>query len=876
MYPNSTTLAAQALPIALSPVEVERTSYALGGYDTQPAHTSPVMDATLPGQQGGSALPFLRGAGGKNRRAPGAVSGVSSLLHGAQATSPSSAYPPLVGPRTQLKSMTDGTRVNCECARHALSSRCGSRDLDSARMVRPRGTSGSDHADSGTLAAHPPVLQQPTYTSYAIHRVLPRVAHPYFTTDAQYLFQHHHTSRPDSSAHAYLPPQYALSGHTSKGHSLPLSVLYNAEDVLESLVYTPPTAVTTTHLSFRKPKACDNGAASLLRARAGLDFTLPPVAQPNTAVTAPLLLQHPHRPLPYQAASLRQVASVTPPSGAQVQRELTETESFRQPLEAPRTAPDPLLDFTAKAPMAVNQVLLPASSANIAVVPSTLSSFPLQLEKGSRATVSATTQQRQPHALQTPTLASPNLCGSDDGRGASGGAALCLASMFTPFQQQLRRHYHHHPFGATLPMAATLGSSDMYNKRNVQRGTWVFVLARQECLARELLEAEETNEALRCLPASCTVWRTYYRPTSGSAEHGAACLASSTGSDTLTSSGVFTASTAALGTSCELFSALDDADASCVAPRETPPPHPCGVERKVGGGDDQALVTPPPHPAFAMAVYWLELLESILRGEVRTEEGDAFRSCLEKPCEYEHRLLSVGTLPLEQFLRSWIEIHRARKLHHVHQLAKMEDMEHEARTALYVASETLQRRFQLMRTALVEQEHHYRCTLELLWTQVAAWVGVVLLRLQEQVERFPLAFGSAMSRTRLCGRVTGLNRFSNLVEVEQAFRKTIRNEEIRQRVVFPTEFEMRVVCLMYEPRARKELLKREATERAVAHQVVNALQTHYSIREVEIEESIERQFWLTQLMHSGVDLVVVESTTLPHRLRDVALTEVEM
>ncbi|CAG9580939.1 conserved hypothetical protein [Leishmania major strain Friedlin] len=687
--------------------------------------------------------------------------------------------------------------------------------------------------DSGTSSTSQPLPPPRMSPSYAVHRVLPRMVHPQFTNNSHILLPQHGTSKSGSPAHAYRPCDCSLSAHTSQPRSPPLPPLSNTVGVAAPPC-EPSIAAATMVVHPMRAKGSGN------------------------EVTSPRLSQKPRRPLPHQTASLSPRDFVASPSGAQLPTELTEAESPKQPPEALSAKPDAVFDCAA-----------------VAVVPSTSSSFSSQLEEGSGQLFGAAMQQRKPHTLLTSALALANLHDGDDRRNVSGAFAPCLMPVFSPSHQHPRHQHHRRPSAVAFPKAATLVMSGEYGTRDFQRGAWVFLLARQERLARELLEAEETSEALRCLPASCAAWCTYYRPTLGSAERGAVHLTSSTDVDISLSSGVSTALTALFAPSTVMLSDTGDVAASCEATADASLSR-CRLADKAEGQRKGAKTpTPPPHPALAVAVYRLELLESILRDEIRTEEDEAFHIYLEKSFRYEHRLLTVGTLPLERFLRSWIAIRRARRLRHALQRGKVGDMEQKARTALHATSQTLQRRSQLMVAALVEQEHYYRCSLELLYTQDAAWTGVVLLRLQEQVECFPLAFGAVMSRARVCGRMQGATLFSNLALAEQAIREMISAEEARQRAAFPTELEMRIVSHVREPQARKKLVDREAAERAVVHQVVGALQTHYSLREVEIEEGIERQYWRKQLMQIGIDSVVASATPRPLR-RDVVAAKVEL
>ncbi|CBZ30084.1 conserved hypothetical protein [Leishmania mexicana MHOM/GT/2001/U1103] len=739
--------------------------------------------------------------------------------------------------------MTEDTRPSREYARQASLSPRNTGGLGNPSAVRGR-------MDSGTASIQQALPSRRMDTSYAVHRVLPRMVYPSFTNNLHILSPQHDTSKSSSWAHAYRPFDYTLSACTSQPRSPPLPPLRSTVDVT-ALPCEVSMAAAAMGLHPMRAKASSND------------------------VPSPLLSQQPHRSPPCQTVSLSPLDFVASTSEAQLPTELTEAELPTKPPEALSAKLDAVFDCAAKALVGTIPMLLPASASGSAVVPSTSASSSSQVGEGSGPLLGAAMQQRKLQTTLASALVFANLHDGDDKRNVSGAVEPCLMSVLSPVHQQPRHQHHNQPSAVALPKAATLVMSGGHSTRDFQRGTWVFLFACQERLARELLEAEETSEALRCLPASCAAWRTYYRPTLGSPECGAVHLTSSTDMDVSLSSDVSTAWTTEFAPSTVMLSDSSDADTSYDATESAFLSHCRRVNKEKGKRKGKKLLTQPPHPAFAVAVYRLELLESILGDEIRTEEEKAFHACIEKPFKYEHRLLTVGTLPLERFLRGWIAIHRAQRLRHALQRGKVGDVEQEARAALHATSQTLQRRFQLMVTALVEQEHYYRCCLELLYTQDAAWAGVVLLRLQEQVERFPLAFGAVMSRRRVCGRMKGLTVFSNLALAEQAIRETISGEEARQRAGFPTELEMRGVHLVQEPQAREKLVDREAAERAVVHQVVCALQTHYSIREAEIEEGIERQYWLKQLMQGGVDGAVTSATPRP-LLCDVVAAEVEL
>ncbi|GET92035.1 hypothetical protein, conserved [Leishmania tarentolae] len=790
LLPNSAAVVMGSPLVALSCAEVDRASDSPSVDNGQSLHTSPSTSTALPQGQG-ELSPHLFPCGvDQTGLSLCASSGVSSVRQGVPRQSPSLAFPLPVVPSTPLPSqpvpMTKDRRQSELEARQGPCFLCSTDSLEKPNLTRTYSISGDEHMQSRSSSAQQVFLPQRAKTSYTVHRVLPRMVHPQFTSKPHILFPKHATCRSGALLHAYTPFQYTLLTKTSQPCLRPLTSLRGTFDV-EAFLCKPALAALAMKMHPMREGARRHN------------------------LTAPLLPEKPDRSLPDKPASLAPLESVASPSDDQVQAELRESESSTRHTEE----------------------------------------------------VYAVMQQGKSHKRLSSALAVCNPR-DDEERNISAAAAPCLVSVVSPLYKNPRYRQPHQPSVAALPKGRTLWVSGEYSTRHFQRGTWVFLLVREERLARELLEAEETSEALRCLPASWAVWRMYYCHSLCSTKCGVVRRTSNTGMGESLSSGVPTALTTSLSSSTRMLFDSSGGDnfsdeAECFSPSQRP----C-MDKGKGKEKHKKLPPPPPHPAFAMAAYRLELLESILGDRIRTEEKEAFHAYIEKPFKYEHRLLTVGTLPLEHFVRSWICIHRARNLRHTLQRQKLEELEQESRVALYVTSQTLHRRFQLMMMALAEQEHYYRCSLELLYTQTAAWTGVVFLHLQQQVECFSLAFGSLMSKARLCGRLKGWNLFSNLALAEQAMRDTICGEEAQQRSAFPTELEMRFVSLLEEPQALTILVDCEAAERSAMHQVVSALETHYSIREVQIEESMERQSWLKKVMQGGVDCVAQNTT--PHPL----------
>lgn len=444
------------------------------------------------------------------------------------------------------------------------------------------------------------------------------------------------------------------------------------------------------------------------------------------------------------------------------------------------------------------------------------------------------------------------------------GPEMSLVSLLSPLQQQFTQAQYAAvaamgptAWGRGGPVgggaAAAFAARSGPRPRDLRRGTWVFALAREERVAREGIEADETKEALQCLPASWTVWRSYLPPGSDSDDAETPqeqCCSETCGTGTEAPSQAATITppssiASPLYDTMTVTSAFSGSLGSELGggPAMRTSPDLVSYRALTRQRNASAACAAAAHPALVAAVYRLTLLETLRRDAIVAEEEAAHRDGVARPLVYEHRLLTVGTLPLEKFLRRWVARHRSRHRHSAHALAQVVAQEAEARAALHATSCTLQRRFATMCAALLEEEHRYRTTLELLWVQDAAWTGVVLLRLQEQVVRFPLAYGGRMSRTRACGRVEGLTRFRNLALAEEATRAAIAGAEALERARWPQALALEVLCCTGEPLARTALGAVEEAERADVEQVLRALETHYSLREVAIEESLERQSW---------------------------------
>lgn len=394
----------------------------------------------------------------------------------------------------------------------------------------------------------------------------------------------------------------------------------------------------------------------------------------------------------------------------------------------------------------------------------------------------------------------------------------------------------------------------MYNRRDIRRGRWVVQLVREECEARAALEETESYEAIRTLPASCHVWKSYLcpdlnddydalgyyiltraanaekaalpakKPVLNHSEDDSAGLLSGDNSDAPVMN---TVSSSEVGEDKEgLHRALADFE-----------------NRQALAKEKTAAETAALHPAFLTAARRLVLLEEVCRDHITKTEDSAYAEEICRPYVYEHRVMTVGTLPLERYLRNWIGCFRARKLVHARQRERLCVAEFEARAGLIASSHSLAARHACQMASLMVEEQYYRVCLELLYVQDAAWAGVVLLRLREHVELFSLLFGGTMRKTRVCGRVQGTTLFRSLVLNEAATRAEFTREEDVEWRRLPAIMELRLTEVWTEPQARAQLLQAEAEQRLDLTRVIYALTVHYTRCDIELQEFDERYGW---------------------------------
>jgi hypothetical protein len=387
-----------------------------------------------------------------------------------------------------------------------------------------------------------------------------------------------------------------------------------------------------------------------------------------------------------------------------------------------------------------------------------------------------------------------------------------------------------------------------YSRRNLRRGRWRLSIAREECEARTALEEAEAYEAIRILPASCQVWASYIdtafsedndalghyplAPATKAEEAAAAVLKGREdnhaeghldGGDVIAIDDDSTTTTSSDGGHRHVMENLQRQH----------------VLRRARTADDSATQ----HPAFLAAALRLVLLEEICRAHIVETADQEFQEGICRPYTYAHRIMTVGTLPLERFLRRWVGVFRARNELHARQRTRLCDAERVARASLFSSSRSLAARQHCMMAAIEAEEKYYRTQLELLHVQDAAWSGVVLLRLQERVELFSLLYGSTMRQTWVCGRVQGTTLFRSLVLKEEAMRHAIEREaEAAWRGIHITQ-QLRWIAVTAEPHARTQLLQAECAQRLELTRMIYTLTVHYTMRDVEMQEYDARQSW---------------------------------
>lgn len=243
------------------------------------------------------------------------------------------------------------------------------------------------------------------------------------------------------------------------------------------------------------------------------------------------------------------------------------------------------------------------------------------------------------------------------------------------------------------------------------------------------------------------------------------------------------------------------------------------------------------HPALVMGLEHTRGVEDYDRRCIELEESEALRLIM-KEYTYEHRLVTVGTLPVEKFLRWWIYQFRGRRLRHAKQRELLFEREAAARLDLIQSDPSMLKRNKLMHDAVLFLEKMYRIQLELLQLRTFYVMGSVSIRLSEQVSRFPLLFGGSMRKTRACARVSGTTVFMGVHLMETLFRSLLQEEERFERtMVLPYEAERFSLVNIFEPPARLRIEEEQEISRAEMEYRIHQLIVYYTNRDVEIYRS---------------------------------------
>jgi len=249
------------------------------------------------------------------------------------------------------------------------------------------------------------------------------------------------------------------------------------------------------------------------------------------------------------------------------------------------------------------------------------------------------------------------------------------------------------------------------------------------------------------------------------------------------------------------------------------------------------------HPKLAEGLERLQDLEGIARGYVEQEERTSFDG-LSRLYEYEHRVLVVGTLPLERALCTWIARRRGRKVLQHMQRERLLQREAQARGELYEME--ARRRKRKCVKMLESTEVWYRKSLELLQAQTSFVVGLGLLRLEEQNDRFHVAFGRSMAAAKVSGWTSGTTVFSRVVLAEKEARQVVEEEQIRAWTDLPYDAMRNTLETELEIDARVQILREEHMLRMPLEYQLCELLTIYTLRDVEVYEAMDSHIDLTR------------------------------
>ncbi|ORC87228.1 uncharacterized protein TM35_000231990 [Trypanosoma theileri] len=244
------------------------------------------------------------------------------------------------------------------------------------------------------------------------------------------------------------------------------------------------------------------------------------------------------------------------------------------------------------------------------------------------------------------------------------------------------------------------------------------------------------------------------------------------------------------------------------------------------------------HPALVTGCKEISLTEEILRRELLTEEASEIAPLWDLFI-YEHRCFVMGTAPLKKYLQKWLWLYRGRKMRQHARLERLFTQEFTSRNE--ITMEYWESQQQLFTALTTVMEQLYRTAVERLQICTQYAHGVAYIHMQEHLERFPLLYGAVMSKTFVCGRISGLTLFKQLDLLEQHDRwQIMRIEEgerigvsctmLREELVDFTEIEDRLLIVNEEATACMQLRFRLLAARERCHR-----------REWEIVEACERE-----------------------------------
>lgn len=245
------------------------------------------------------------------------------------------------------------------------------------------------------------------------------------------------------------------------------------------------------------------------------------------------------------------------------------------------------------------------------------------------------------------------------------------------------------------------------------------------------------------------------------------------------------------------------------------------------------------HPAMIAGQEAITVVEAFQRRQIAVEEGEATKP-IQKEYIYEHRLLTVGTLPLEAFCRRWIHQYRGRKIREARRRELVLEREAGLRLELQTTDPAAVERWRQLHAGLHFFEQAYRRQLELLQLQTFYVLGTVAIRLEQQVALFPLLYGGTMRRTCGFGRISGTTLFARLALEESEKRQAmVLAEDTYFTSVLPYVAQRASMEDIFEPAARRAVEQEEFVARADLEYRLFQRIVHYRNRDVEIYRAVE-------------------------------------